>query len=364
MWLDARYSLYDLMQKTNWRKPYVQHTFVVTVDDDDYWKGDFQRRTPVRRDLLARLITQLSDAQAKVIALDFDLRSPVPDGKPRETPIYQHETDQLIDAISAACALHHAVVLPATIGWGPNKTFVLQSNIYSDAKLPSTFFYTGYIALPPDARVVPLDIDIAGGKPLDSFALAAVRGYRPDVVLRIKDLNIFPFGGYLQPEDFPQLSATKVLNMDKTSLQDQVGGKLVFIGSAWHRLGWKTGPMNDAHTTPAGEIPGVFVHANYAEAILGGNYYWPAQEFFAYALEILVLSAMAILLAGQMPAWKKAVVVIVALSVFTVCGYVLLQNLGIYFDFLIPLVFLILHFSIDKILEWRQLALASEEGSV
>jgi CHASE2 domain-containing sensor protein len=346
------------MQETNWRRPYVQHTFVVTIDDDDYWKGDFNRRTPIRRDLLAHLISRLADAQARVIAVDFDLRSPVPDGNPRETPVYQRETDELLVAITKACSEHHAVVLPATIGYGAANSFVPESDIYSDAKLPPSFFFTGYIALPPDARAVPLDIRLAGSADLDSFALASVRAYRPDAVQRIKDLKIFPFGGYLEPGEFPRLTATDVLSLDKTSLQDQVGGKLVFIGSNWHRLGWKTGPLNDSHATPVGQISGVFVHANYAEAILGSNYYWPAHELFAYTFEILVLLPMAILFAVEMKAWKKLVIVATALVLFISVGYVLLQNLGIYFDFLIPLVFLLAHASLDQICEWRNKALA------
>ena len=348
------------MQRTNWRKVFVQHTFVVTVDDDDYWKGAFNRRTPVRRDLLALVVSKLADAQAKVVAVDFDLRSPVPDGNPRETPIYQQETDELIAAIIRACSEHHAVVLPATIGFGPENSLVSQSDIYSDAKLPASFFSTGYIALPPDARSVPLEITLAGPRYLDSFALAAVRAYKPDAVQRISNLNIFPFGGYLQPNDFPHRSAAEVLSMDKTTLEDEVGGKLVLIGSSWHRLGWKTGPLNDAHTTPVGSIPGVFVHANYAEAILGGNYYWPAQEFISYAVEIGILFAMAVLFAVEMDAWKKLSIVLVALLLVATVGYLLLQNLGIYFDFLIPLVFLLLHVAADKILDWRRIALACE----
>ena len=47
-------------------------------------------------------------------------------------------------------------------------------------------------------------------KPLDSFALAAVRAYKPEAVLRIDDLNIFPFGGYLEPDEFPRLTAAKL----------------------------------------------------------------------------------------------------------------------------------------------------------
>jgi len=359
LWLESRYSLFSLMQKTNWRRPHVQHLFIVTVDDDDYWKGDFNHRVPIRRDLLA----QLADAQARVVAVDFDLRSPVPDGKPRETPVYRQETDELLTAISKACSEHHAVVLPATIAYDAAHNYVLQSDIYSDAQLPSRFFFTGYIALPTDARQVPLSLSLAGQGFIDSFALAAVRAYRPDAALRTKHLNLFPYGGYLDPGEFPHLTAANVLNLDKTSLQDQVAGKLVFIGANWHRLAWKTGPMADSHPTPVGSISGVFVHANYAEAILGDNYYVQPPELLAYTVEILVLLSMAILFAGKMNAWKKMTVVVSATLLFITLGYMFLQNLGIYFDFLIPLVFLLLHVSADRILEWRRLALASGGGN-
>jgi len=359
-WLEARISLYGLMQKTNWHRQFVQHTFVVTVDDDDYWKGDFNRRSPIRRDLLARLIAKLADAQAIVVAVDFDLRSPVPDGKPRETPAYQQEDDELIAAVNHACAGHHAVVLPATIGSGPARSLVRESDIYSDAAFPPRFYFTGYIALPNDARAVPLDIHVAGDQSLDSFALAAVRAYKPDAVKRIKHLNIFPFGGYLDPAEFPQMNAATVMSLDTVSLQDQVGGKLVFIGSNYHKLGWKTGQLNDSHPTPVGPISGVFVHANYAEAILGGNFVWPAHEAFAYAGEILVLLSMAFVFAIDMNAWIKLAIVVCASLLFISVGYFLLQNLGIYFDFLIPVVFLLLHVSADKVLEWRRIALAAE----
>jgi hypothetical protein len=249
------------------------------------------------------------------------------------------------------------VVLPATIGFGPANSLVPQSDIYSDAKLSPGFFSTGYIALPWDARAVPLEITLAGPRYLDSFALAAVRAYKPEAVRRIKNLNIFPFGGYLEPGEFPHLTAASVLSFDRASLEDQVGGKLVFIGSNWHRLGWKTGPLNDSHPSPVGSISGVFVHANYAEAILGGNYYSPAYEPVGYAFEFAVLLLMAVLFALYSDAWMQLTIVASALVLFISVGYLLLQNLGIYFDFFIPLVFLLLHASAHRICEWRRDAL-------
>ena len=136
---------------------------------------------------------------------------------------------------------------------------------------------------------------------------------------------------------------------------------MVFVGAKLAQVGLENGAIDYFHATPVGPISGVFVHANYAEALLGGNYYWPAHELFAYALEILVLLSMAILFAIDMNAWYKMAIVLLASVLFISVGYVLLQNLGIYFDFLIPLVFLLAHASLDQIWEWRRKALDYEK---
>jgi CHASE2 domain-containing sensor protein len=176
----------------------------------------------------------------------------------------------------------------------------------------------------------------------------------------MKRFNVFPFGGWLKPDEFDRLDAESVLTLETMELHDKVAGKLVFVGSNWHQLGWKTGPLSDSHLTPIGPLPGVFVHANYAEAILAEDYYWPAPEWVAYVLEIGVLLAMALLLALEMNPLKTLTIVIVSSLLFIAAGYILLQNLGIYFDFFIPLIFLLLHFSADRILEWRRIALGAK----
>jgi len=172
---------------------------------------------------------------------------------------------------------------------------------------------------------------------------------------------LFPYGDYLEPGKFPQLSASSVMSIDNSLLRENVAGKLVLIGSNWHRLAWGTGPLNDSHLTPVGSISGVFVHANYAEAILETDYHRQPPDWFADAVEGLVLLSMAVLFAGKMNSWKKMAVVVSATFLFITLGYMLLQNLGIYFDFLIPLVFLMLHVLADKVLEWRRIALAREK---
>lgn len=370
MWLESRYWIYRMIQKLNPHKSMVQATFVVKIDDNDFWKGDFDRRSPIRRDVLAKLIEHLADAQAKVIAVDFDLRSPDPDGNPRETPAYQNEDNALRDAISRACAHHHAVVLPATIDFAKDGSYVRQSDIYADWQLPTGFFTTGYIALPDDARIVPLELSLSDSSPLDSFSLAAVKAYKPDpeLIEKINGRKIFPFGGYLPPEKFvgsnASATASEILKWDTTSLQDRVGGKIVLIGSTWHRLGWNIDPLNDSHLTPIGNISGVFVHANYIEAILGGNNYPRLPEPVGYLIEATVLLMLAVLFATEMNTLKKAIIVLLALLSFMAIGIFLLQNLGIYFDFFIPVVFLLLHVGADEVIKWRQAAIALEHRKV
>jgi CHASE2 domain-containing sensor protein len=73
---------------------------VVLVEDDEYWAGYPAGRRPIKRDYLARLIDKLVDADARVIALDFDIRLPDPEHSPLEVPFYyKQETDELIHSI-------------------------------------------------------------------------------------------------------------------------------------------------------------------------------------------------------------------------------------------------------------------------
>jgi CHASE2 domain-containing sensor protein len=346
------------MQNLRWEQPYAQSTFVVTVGDDDYWKGEFNAREPIRRDLLAHVLEKLSLAKAKAVAIDFDLESPVPDGSIREVPAYLDETIRLVSTMDSATKRHTSVVLPSTIGYDKRGMYVLESDVYSGYPAPQDHFFKGYIALPPDARLVPLEITLAGGNALDSFALAAVRAYDGRAVARIKNLNVFPYGGYIRPGLFPQMNVHDVLTSDTDAMSEKVAGKLVFVGANWHRYAWRDGPLVDTHMTPVGLIPGVFVHANYAEAIIdGSDLYQPMGEWLAYILEVLVLFAVSLVFVAEMHGVRKIVWLTGLSLLFVVVAYVMLQNLGIYFDYLVPLVLLFAHFGIDKISEWRKIAL-------
>ena len=92
LWIGYRYHVYQLLQNLSPRKPHPQRTALVLIGDNEYWSGlDLQNRVPIKRNYLARLVDAASAANAAVIALDFDLRSPSPDGNPLESPDYQED---------------------------------------------------------------------------------------------------------------------------------------------------------------------------------------------------------------------------------------------------------------------------------
>jgi CHASE2 domain-containing sensor protein len=103
VWIELRYSIYQrFLQVATLRQPYPKRTVMVMIDDDGFWGGPFQHRTPLRRDLLAELLLKIDAANPEVVALDIDLRShPAGPGAHATDPAYEGETQALLGAINA-----------------------------------------------------------------------------------------------------------------------------------------------------------------------------------------------------------------------------------------------------------------------
>src|ERR1041384_7495045 len=98
-WPKARYVPYQFLTTLGGRKPPPQTPVVVLVDDDEYWRGEPARRAPIKRTYLAKLLRAIDAAEPAVIAVDFDLSSPTPDGSVVEHPDYVEETATLLRTI-------------------------------------------------------------------------------------------------------------------------------------------------------------------------------------------------------------------------------------------------------------------------
>src|SRR5271166_5522076 len=75
-WSDLHYSIYHTFESVDWQKERPSNTVVVEVTDDDYWKGELASRSPIKRTYLKKLVEALDAANVRVIALDFQMRSP------------------------------------------------------------------------------------------------------------------------------------------------------------------------------------------------------------------------------------------------------------------------------------------------
>ncbi len=358
-WIPARYWVYQGMHGLVERKPAPPGTVIVLIEDEDYWKGPLGRRVPIKRDYLARVVRALGAGNPSVIALDFDLRSPVPDGTLIEHGDYLAETKKFLDTVKEVSRKDvpgsPTVVLPRTlsrIGDG----YVLDSTIFDDFDFGQGKIRFGYITLPYDVRQVALQQPLLDGSVAESFAEAIVGSVNAGALQELGQNGSLPFGSYIPAGGFNKLSAGTVLNTEPESLAEVISHRIVIVGGGWRRLAYGRGELADANLTPVGTVPGVFVHANYVEAILSHHVYdsWNQQVLAVFELTLVVVIGAVFAL----PLGSKSKVVILTVLVIVPIGlaYVSLQNFGLFFDPLVPLPVVFAKFSLEQIAEWRRRA--------
>jgi CHASE2 domain-containing sensor protein len=353
-WIDSRYQIYHRIQHWFPRAAYERDTAFVLVGDEEYWRQGL-RRVPIRRDYVAKLIRALDSVNPAVIVLDFDLRSPMPipsAGAPLEPRKYACETRELVKAIRSA-SVNRVVVLPKTVNRVQGK-WVYESDVIDDLDLGKGKIIRGFVALPFDKRRIPLSLPLPGGA-LDSLSLAAAKAKDPDVsahLERQRQTADAPFAGYLDKEEFERnVVPSGEFLKNPQHFRNKLMCKIVLVGGAWSTSAYGRGPVVDLHNTPAGMLPGAFLHANYIEAFLDGRLYSPTSEGAALLIEILLVAAVAFVF-FEHRAPRKILMITLLLITGVAVSYVYFINFGIFFDFLIPLIAVVAHALVEQILEW------------
>jgi CHASE2 domain-containing sensor protein len=354
-WMDTkgelteyRSTFYQTLQRM---RPFPQrdkNTVVVHIDDEEYWKGDLDRRVPIKRDYLAHLVEKLDAADAKVIALDFDLRSPSPDGKPLEAPDYVAETAKLLETVKAV-SVRRAVVLPKTVS-EEDGDYVLDSDIYDGFVFGPGKVFKGYILLPYDHLRVPVVLNVGGGS-LDSFSMAVVRAFQSKALGTLPKGDDLPYGSFMAVAEFDRIGASDVLTEDPVKLQklrDMVYGRVVLVGGAWNRRAYGRGPTIDSHETPIGPMPGVYVHANFVESILNDKAFPPLTEAAVKTIEWLLIIMMAIAFAAGEGGAAQIKFVGASWVLLAVMSYFFFINLGIVFDLFVPALSVTVHWLFEQ----------------
>lgn len=336
---------------------YPQRTALVLLNDDDYWSDTFQARSPLKRGQLANLVDRLREVGANTVALDVDLRSPIPKQPGFEFDDYKAEDALLIAAIGRMCQAGRHVVLASSIGFTPDG-YVEMPSIYTDALKQLPCVKRGYIQLPFDMRRIPGQLDLVDGGTLDSLALAVTGIADPTAHAAAEADNGhgFRFAEYLTEADFAPkngrtfvFSGQDLIHNDINALRNQLADKLVFVGARWHANAYGAGPLVDTFNSPGGMEPGVMLHANYVEAILDrSGTFIPLSDSAAEIIEIFLALLLAMIGVLEIhSAWKWAAFAIgIVLSIlFT---YTLLQNLGLFLDFLIPMLMIVVHAIVEE----------------
>src|SRR5712671_59798 len=361
LWTDVRNSVYQFQTShLGPSTPSVTRTVFVLIDDNEYWTGEPAHRQPIKRDYLARLLLAVAGAHPDVVALDFDLRSPVPSGDMVEHPDYIGERATLLKALKDV-AQNTPVVIPKSIQLVSGKP-VEQSDIFRGFDFPAEDkIFPGYIQLAYDLRVIPprLRIREGGDGMIDSFALAVLHASDPRTYNKVvqkqragDEVNL-RFGTFPNQTDFEDMSFSSVdVMIGKKEVIGQLEHRIVVVGGKWHRDALGSGQWNDEHATPAGKIIGAYVQGHYAEALLKGKWcpVWP--EGWATAIETLIVLVTSVFLALDVAARWKVTAAIVPSLMIMVLSYFLLQNLGAFFEFFVPLLIISGHGIVEH-LQWR-----------
>jgi CHASE2 domain-containing sensor protein len=359
VWIRLRYYIYPVLQAVSPGPKGERKTVLVLINDDDYWKGELARRVPLKRDYLARLVRTLNQAEPTVIALDIDLRSPIPQDGVAELPQYQQETEDLLMAIREVSQTRN-VVLTSTVH-REGEHYIRSPNIYDGYDFGGGKVFHGYVTLPRDIRQVPLAVELKDSAEKEESFANAIAKTRDEAVVAAAERYIergFPYGSFYGPEDFTTLSANSVLQSDVKTLRDKMQGRIIIVGGAWHTGSYKgteavTEESVDLHFTPANWIPGAFVHANYVEALVCGFVHPQLPESVGIIIEVLCSLSVAIIFAREVRFRRKLGSVLILCAVLLFLTYVLWQNLGLFFDFFIPLVLLSIHAPIEQLRESR-----------
>lgn len=364
--IDLRYRLHQHLTDLGARPLHVRHTALVVVTDDDYWRGQPAGRRPIKRDYLAKLLLAVAEANPAVIALDFDLSAPDPVSGAIPSD-YRAETAELVAAIRKVAAPHRRVVLPQTIG-GRFPNYVVEPDVHDGGgfcpKKPPAVrrddVFCGYIALDHDVRRLPPTIRMDTGLHLDSFAVAVARARNPASVDDTRPMAVaygsfMPFVRYRMDDAVVTASAVMSGPEERRKLQHRA----VLIGAMWSRFAYGRGPVVDGHPSPVDVIPGVLVHANYAEAILDGRSYPELPKWVGFGVEVALVLAAALVLVVDLPVRRKALILMLLAAGLVLLWYVLFQNFGRFFDGLIPLVMVAGHAAFEQVRKWRDEALSA-----
>jgi len=353
---------------------------MVLIDDELHQ----ELREPTDRRYLAKLVRNAAIGDAAVIVLDVALTVPGGRREGEDSPERKEMDEDLRNAIFDAAKLGVPVIVPCWIDRS-NGNETLIPSIYPDWALPLSTENHGrsdcaYLACArrgnvnpaDDERKIPLSTELAVSSQCeDSLALAATTAYeqatnrlpltkeKKTIVEEIRH-HEYVFGGFLGEAQFQTISI-RDLAAGKPAALRECRTRIVIIGGKWHEaLGQGRGV--DVHETSAGPMAGMYLHANYIEALLDDR----TMREIPPLLGLLFDLGVGALLYSSYHKAKTTRGRYIVLSVFLLPlmgAYIAFVTLGYYLDFVLPLVACFIHLSYELAADDIRLRKADKPGS-
>jgi CHASE2 domain-containing sensor protein len=380
---------------------------VVEIDTDLH----LTLKEPTNRTFLASLVSNAAAGRAAAIVLDFKFVVPKGNSPGEDAPELQAQNKDLWEAIGGALKTGVPVVLPCWLKIHP-KLAERIPNVFPEQNLAhpdmtgdctgtpcdgvvpeAACARMGNINLPADLRQIPL---VTPTQPLvilkqptaartqqpdpcsQSLALAAASAFEDTMHLcpRTRNKNAiraaierneFVFGSFIPETDFQTISATGLAGWagsdEKNKAVELCRGRIVIIGGKW-KADFGNGEPVDSYDTPAGKMAGMFLHANYIEALLDDRYQREVSLGFGTVFDLVVGFILYFSFHNARTMRGKLFV----LGVFflpLLFSYVLFANLNYYLDFILVLVGCFVHLVVEFVLHYINLrsSLAGSSGN-
>jgi CHASE2 domain-containing sensor protein len=207
-----------------------------------------------------------------------------------------------------------------------------------------------------DERKIPLRTELSVRSQCeDSLALAADSAYdeatdrqprtreKKPIADEIKHYE-YVFGSFLPEDRFQTIPIRKLAARNPEAMR-ACRTRIVIIGGKWgEALG--QGQGSDVHETSVGPMTGMYLHANYIEALLDDRYMKEIPPVPALLFDLIVGALLYLSYHKAKTTHGRYVVLSVFLLPLMV-GYIVLVTLGYYMDFVLPLVGCFIHLTYE-----------------
>jgi CHASE2 domain-containing sensor protein len=362
---------------TNWgpHQQFVKLVRVVDITDEDHWKY-FGGAQPTSRAFLADIVTECTQDGTKAAAIAVDVQLQAPPGKAagEDNSQWTEDDTKLLSAIDEAIGRGVPVILGVGLVKDSYGRWIRQPNIFSDEELPlrtqtnncsdGGCVALGYFNLPSDMRQIPLQTlvtsDQGPGVTLDSLALATVTGYEERMGLQPKTHDKpliaeslasgeFVYGGFIPAAVFKKQAIPSIpLSKGDPVARKMCDGHIVLVGGSWHKV-QGTGPLEDGSDSPVGEMSGVYLNANYVEALLDDRYKRDVPLWFALTADFLLAAILYIAAHAAAASRYQWWMVWSVFLILLLLVYMLFANFNRYLDFVLPLGLCFAHLGYERV---------------